>query len=125
MNPGYFGDAGGPIPGFGAQIGGHATAQGQNGNLAKQLSDLAGDSRPPIARTLAHLIDQVNVLEARSASLFERLGPVSRPSSQMESATASKRPEPQCAVDDELLTLVMRIDSVIERIEVARSRLCI
>lgn len=117
MNAGYFGDAGGPMIG-------QAGAQGSNSHLDKQLAAMAGDSRPPIARTLAHLIDQVNRLEASSTSFIDRLGPISRPTSTGESM-ASKRPEPQCMVDDELLTLVMRIDSVIERIEVARGRLCI
>ena len=117
MNPGYFGDAGGPMNG-------QTYAQGGNSHLDKQLASMAGDSQPPLARTLAHLIDQVNRLEASSTSFIDRLGPISRPTSPGES-TASKRPEPQCMVDDELLTLVMRIDSVIERIEIARTRLCI
>lgn len=95
-------------------------------SMAAQAGCIAKDDRSPIARSIARLIDRLNGLEAISSALVERLDPVSRPAgASMPMPPKEKPPSPQCALDDEIETASMRIESVIERIEIARNRLCI
>lgn len=99
------------------------TAQCQ---ISPQVKTSGNQERTPVHASLARLTELINVLDCRSAVLTDRLVTILRP--VMLGAGESgpdKAQEPSCALDDELYALATRIESVIERIDSTRNRLCI
>ena len=104
-------------------FGANSTAQCQ---IAPQVKSSGNQERTPVHASLARLTELINVLDCRSAVLTDRLVAVLRPVmvGTGESGGDAKQ-GPSCALDDELFALATRIESVIERIDSTRNRLCI
>jgi hypothetical protein len=126
MQPGYFGDAGGPTNWQSQAASLKGAMVKEDVMLGLSIASAGKQELPAVTISIARLVDLVNVLESQSTALVDRLSPVSRPFGVEKGEGCNAAQEsPQCSLDDELITLRMRIESVIGRIDSARRRLCI
>jgi hypothetical protein len=99
---------------------------GAKREMQSAMKTSGNQERTPVHASLARLTELINVLECRSAVLTDRLAAILRPVMAGDGGSGSEEAQgPSCALDDELYALATRIESVIERIDSTRNRLCI
>lgn len=122
MQPGYFGDAGGPIPG---------TNGGELQKLAQQQQDkrdainqMPQRDKPPVEVSAQRLFERLGQLQVEAELLTERLAPVSRHELTGEGKATGRAPT-ECQLVEMLDQAAERVEHVIGRLGNARARLCI
>lgn len=129
--PGYFGDAGGPVPGFSAQIGGQAAAQVQSSSIDRQAAAMAKEKfqsasdRPPAEASISRLFERLAQLQAEADMLTDRLQPVLRSEGPTGKAIGEDRLSGDCQLLEVLEQAIDRVEITTYRLGNARNRLCI
>jgi hypothetical protein len=90
-----------------------------------KASSASNQVNAPVAASIARLAELVNALDKQSEALIDRLTPVSRPTGGDKGEGSEPAQEPQCSLDDALIVMCLRVQSVIDRVSGARHRLCI